>query len=120
MTTALVSCGGDSGNSPSPTPITQEQQVNFGFTMVKDEWYDCSIAVQGNPNRTITLFINNQNVGSLTMSSPVKDESFSMIVEPGQYQYRATGANWKNEPLEWSGTVLANYPMGATIYLQCE
>ena len=120
---ASMSCGGDSGSSPSPT--TSGQQVRLAFRMVKDEWYDCAIAVSGtNHNKTISISVNGDPVGSLTCGSAVpgglvKNERFEMIVTPGSYNYRATGENYKYEPLVWSGTALANYPNGTTISLVC-
>jgi hypothetical protein len=87
--------------------------------MRKAEWYDCKIAVQGNPNKSLSITVNGQRVGSLTISSPVKDEQFTMIVEPGRYDYRVTGSDYKHRPLLWEGTTLANYPVGSTIYLVC-
>ncbi len=87
--------------------------------MRKDGWYDCGIAVEGSHSRIITIFVNGRNVGSLVGSVPYKEERLDMIVEPGRYDYRATGEDYKLRRLVWSGTVLANYPFGAMIYLGC-
>jgi len=121
LATLIVACGlACGGSSTGPEPVTTEQQVKFGFVMTKDEWYKCSIAVQGNPNRTIVLYIGGQQVGSLTCSSPVATQNFSTLVTPGTYTWKAEGRNSKNRLLNWFGTRAANYPFGTTIFLVCD
>ena len=111
-----VACG---GGSTSPSPLSSDQEVRLAFVIQKAEWYDCGIAVEGSHSRTITISVNNKVVGNLQGRVPYKTERLAMIVRPGRYSYKAVGEDYKYRPLVWSGTALANYPLGATIYLVC-
>lgn len=113
----LAACGGD--GQTGPTPLSTELEVRLSFMMTKDAWYDCGIAVQGDHSREIKIFVNDRHEGSIVGTVPHRDEHLDLIVKPGRYDWHALGENYQHERLRWSGTVLANYPRGATIRLVC-
>jgi len=114
----LLACGADS--TTGPTPISTELEVKLNFVMMKSAWYDCGIAVQGDHSRAIKIYVNQRLMGSIIGAEPHQTRRLDLIVSPGRYDWYAVGENYKHVRLRWSGTALANYPMGATLMLGCE